>query len=111
MAFQSITALWWLVPLGGIIILLYLLKMRREDVRVPAVFLSPTPPADIRANAPFQKLRISLLLILQLLALTLLVCALANPLRQTRGLHGKATVVVLDASGSMGATDVAPSRF
>lgn len=90
---------------------LYLLKMRRRDIRVPATFLWPRLTADVRANAPFQRLRISLLLILQLLVIALLVTALANPLRKTRGLHGRATAIVLDASASMGSTDVSPTRF
>ncbi len=111
MVFQSAAALLWLLPLAGVILVLYLLKMRRRDVRVPATFLWPRLTADVRANAPFQKLRVSLLLLLQLLAVALLVFALANPLRKARGLHGKATVVVLDNSASMSATDVAPSRF
>ncbi len=111
MTFQSATSLWWLAPLFGAIIVLYLLKMRRRDVRVPATFLWPKLTADVRANAPFQRLRPSVLLFLQLLIVALLVFGLANPLRKARGLHGKATVVVLDASASMAATDASPSRF
>lgn len=111
MELQSASALWWLLPLAAIIIVLYLLKMRRQDVRVPATFLWPKLTSDVRANAPIQKLRVTPLLILQLLALTLIVGALANPLRRERGLRGKTTVMVLDASASMGATDVSPSRF
>ena len=111
MELQSASALWWLLPLAAIIIVLYLLKMRRQDVRVPATFLWPKLTSDVRANAPIQKLRVTPLLILQLLALTLIVGALANPLRRERGLRGRTTVMVLDASASMGATDVAPSRF
>jgi len=111
MQFQSASALWWLLPLMGAIILLYLLKMRRQDVRVPAVFLWPKLTADIRANAPLQKLRVTPLLLLQLLIVAALVCGLANPLRREHGLRGKTTVLVLDASASMGATDVRPTRF
>ncbi|HEY3266222.1 MAG TPA: BatA and WFA domain-containing protein [Armatimonadota bacterium] len=111
MSFQSATSLWWLLPLGSAILVLYLLKMRRRDTRVPAAFLWPRMTADVRANAPFQRLRPSVLLFLQLAILTLLVFGLANPLRRAKGLNGRATVVVLDASASMAATDVAPSRF
>ncbi len=111
MEFQSASALWGLIPLLGVIVLLYLLKMRRRDVRVPAVFLWPKLTADVRANAPIQKLRVSVLLILQLLIVAGLVCALANPLRREHGLRGKTTVLVLDASAGMGATDVRPTRF
>src|ERR671916_597839 len=105
MTFQSAAALWWLLPMAGAITALYLLKMRRRAVRVPAAFLWPRLTADVRANAPFQKLRVSLLLVLQLLAVFLLVFGLSNPLRKARGLHGRATVIVLDASASMAATD------
>jgi len=111
MEFQSSAMLWWLLPTAGVIILLYLLKMRRRDVRVPAVFLWPKLTADVRANAPIQKLRISLLLILQLLVVALVVFGLANPLLRERGLRGKTTVLILDASASMSATDVRPTRF
>ena len=111
MLFQTASALWWWLPLTGIVLLLYLLKMRRRDVRVPAAFLWPQFTSDVRANAPIQRLRVSLLLLVQLLILTLLVFAAANPLRKTTGLHGKATVIVLDSSASMSATDVRPSRF
>ena len=111
MLFQTASALWWWLPLTGIVLLLYLLKMRRRDARVPAAFLWPQFTSDVRANAPIQRLRVSLLLIIQLLILTLLVFGVANPLRKTTGLRGKATVIVLDSSASMSATDVRPSRF
>ena len=111
MNFQSPASLFWLIPLLGTIIVLYLLRMRRRDVRVPAVFLWPKLTADVRANAPFQKLRFSWLLVIQLLVVALIVTALADPLKRARGLRGKATVIVLDASASMGSTDVKPTRF
>lgn len=104
-------ALLWLLPLAGIIIALYLLKMRRKDVRVPATFLWPALTYEIRANALFQKLKFSWLMVLQLLALTAIVFALARPQIRQRGLGGAVTVLVIDSSASMSATDVKPSRF
>src|SRR3954470_14408010 len=101
----------WLLPLAGIIILLYLLRMRRRDIRVPASFLWPERTDEVRANALIQKLRFSWLLVLQLLALTLVVFAVAKPQTKQHGLAGEVTVLVVDASASMGATDVKPSRF
>lgn len=111
MNFQNPAALLWLLPLAGIIILLYLLRMRRRDVRVPATFLWPERTDEVRANALFQRLRFSWLLILQLLALTTVVFAFARPQTKQRGLAGEVTVLILDASASMGATDVGQSRF
>lgn len=111
MNLQNLGALLWLIPLAGIIIVLYLLRMRRKDVKVPASFLWPQRTEEIRANALFQRLRFSWLLVLQLLALGLVVFALARPQTQQRGLTGEVTVFVVDASASMGATDIRPSRF
>ena len=100
-----------LVPLAAIIVLLYLLKLRRHDVTVPSVFLWRQAIEDVQANAPFQRLRMSLLLLLQLIALTALVFALAAPFVMARRLPGRTSVIVLDASASMNATDVEGSRL
>ncbi len=110
MQFQSLGALLWFVPVAGFIILLYLLKVRRREVRVPAKFLFPAVTTDVRANALFQKLRPNLLLFLQLLAAFLLLTALARPMIQAKGLPGQ-SVIVVDNSASMRATDAAPSRL
>ncbi len=99
------------LPLAGAIILLYLLKLRRRDYTVPSVFLWRRAVQDIQANAPFQKLRKNLLLILQLIALAALVAGVAAPYFLARRLGGKSTIIVLDASASMKATDARGSRF
>jgi Ca-activated chloride channel family protein len=99
------------VPLAGAIILLYLLKLRRRDLVVPSVFLWRRAVQDVQANAPFQKLRRNLLLFLQLAALACLVAGLAAPFFLASRLGGKSTVIVLDASASMNATDADGSRF
>ncbi len=111
MSFQNPAALLWIVPLAAIVVLLYLLKMRRRDVRVPATFLWPARTDEVRANALFQRLKPSWLLFLQLLALLLVCVSLARPQTMQRGLTGEVTVIVLDTSASMSATDVKPSRF
>ncbi len=110
MQFQSLGVLLWFLPVAGFIILLYLLKVRRREVRVPAKFLFPPITTDVRANALFQKLRPNLLLFLQLLAAFLLLAALARPMIQAKGLPGQ-SVIVVDNSASMQATDAAPTRL
>ncbi len=99
------------LPLGGIIVLLYLLKLKRREQVVSSVFLWRDAVADIQANAPFQKLKKSLLLLLQILALFFLILALARPYMRARGISENRIVVILDASASMQSTDVSPSRF
>lgn len=104
-------ALLALLPLAGVIVALYLLRMRRRRTIVPATFLWPRRTEEVRANSLFQRLKFSWLMALQLLALAIGIWALARPQTLQSGLAGKATLFVLDAGASMGATDVKPSRF
>ena len=100
-----------LLPLAAAIIALYLLRMRRKDLRVPASFLWPERTDEIRANSLFQKLKFSWLLVLQLLALALLGFAFAQPQMKQKGLAGSVTCVVLDASASMNTKEGTRTRF
>jgi hypothetical protein len=61
---------------------------------------------DLQVNAPFQKLRRNLLLLLQLLLLALLLLALSRPITFFTPGAGKNTVIIIDRSASMRATDV-----
>ncbi|HOF90018.1 MAG TPA: VWA domain-containing protein, partial [Armatimonadota bacterium] len=66
---------------------------------------------DLQANAPLQKLRKNLLLLLQLVILLFAVFALTRPAMQWRQGGGRSVMLVIDVSASMRSTDVAPSRF
>src|SRR5512144_3087388 len=108
----------FLTPLGFIlaglavpILLLYMLKLRRQQVQVSSTFLWRQLLRDQQANAPWQKLKRNLLLILQLLILAALVSALARPAVQVPAVASGSVIVLLDGSASMNATDVHPSRF
>lgn len=111
MNFLNPAALWALLPLAGIIIFFYMMRMRRSEMRVPAIFLWPDRTEEIRANAFIQRPRFSWLMALQLLVLALLIFGLTRPQQRQSGLAGEVTVFVLDASASMGATDEKPTRF
>src|SRR5438067_10156765 len=104
MRFLSASALWWLL-LGAIIIFFYLLKLKRKRRVVPSVLLWQRALEEIEANAPFKKLRRSLLLLLQLLALAALVFAVARPLIQMRSLASGSTVIIIDSTASMSSRD------
>src|SRR5919112_2628466 len=96
------------VPL---VVAMYLLKLRREPTVVPSTLLWQRLVADVEANAPWQKLRRSLLLLLQLLLVVILVLLAARPfVERPAGLAGD-LVLVVDTSASMQATDVTPSRL
>ena len=111
MNLQVPSHLFWFMPIGGIIVALYLLRMRRRDIRVPATFLWPDHTEEIRANSFFQRLRFNWLMVLQLLIAGFLCFAFAQPQVRQEGLLGETTVIVIDTSASMRATDVSPSRF
>ncbi|RPJ21400.1 MAG: VWA domain-containing protein [Chloroflexi bacterium] len=109
---QFLTPLgFWLAGLAIPIILLYMLKLRRKQVQVSSTLLWTQLLRDQQANAPWQKLKRNLLLILQLLILAALVLALVRPAIQVPAIASGSVIVLLDASASMNATDVAPSRF
>lgn len=111
MNFLSPLSLLLFIPLGGIVVLLYLLKLKRVEHVVSSVFLWRDAVADIQANAPFQKLKKSLLLLLQLLALLFLAVAIARPYIRAQGISDNKIVVIIDSSASMQSTDISPSRF
>ncbi|MFM9874332.1 MAG: vWA domain-containing protein [Fimbriimonadaceae bacterium] len=110
-SFQSPLALLWFLPVGGFILALYLLRLRRRDFMVPASFLWPERQDEVRANSLFQKLKFNWLWVLQLLALLALVLGLARWQMRQENVQGLTSVLIVDASASMGATDVTPDRF
>ncbi len=101
----------WLAALAIPILLLYMLKLRRKQVQVSSIFLWEQLLREQQANAPWQKIKRNLLLILQLLILAALVFALVRPAIPVPTIASGSLVVLLDASSSMNATDVSPSRF
>jgi hypothetical protein len=94
-----------------VVIVLYLLKLKREIRVVSSTLLWQRFLLDSRANAPFQKLRRNLLLLLQLLVLFFAVLALGRPFFAAKARPSAFRVLILDASASMQSTDILPSRF
>ncbi len=94
-----------------IILLFYLMRPKRQERVVGSTFLWRQALQDIQASRPWQRLRITLLLLLQLLAAIVIVLILARPAIFIRGPISGNTIIILQASASMQATDVAPSRF
>ncbi len=93
------------------IIIFYMLRLRRQPLRVSSLLLWQKVLQDRRANAPWQRLRRNLLLLLQLLILLLIVLALARPFRTVEaGVQGN-VILLIDDSASMQATDTPPNRL
>jgi hypothetical protein len=94
-----------------VVLAMYLLKLRRDRAVVPSTLLWQRLVADVEANAPWQRLRRSLLLLLQLLLVAILAIVAARPFAERpAGLAGD-LVVIIDTSASMQATDVTPDRL
>lgn len=104
----------WLTPaLAGIaaaiavpaLVILYFLKLRRRDLEISTTLLWKKTIQDIQANAPFQRLRRNILLLLQLIVLAGILLALAQPEYHGRDSEGEKRVIVIDRSASMSAAD------
>jgi hypothetical protein len=96
-----------LVPLA--IYLVHWLFGTRRRLRVSALFLWTDLPHAPMGRARRRRPPITLLLVLQLLVAALVVLALARPAMPSDAPRHLA--LILDASASMQATDVAPTRF
>lgn len=93
------------------LVALYFLKLRRREVAVPSTLLWKKAIQDLQVNAPFQRLRRNLLLLLQLLLLAALLLAFARPTTQTAANPGQRVVLVVDHSASMNADEGGRTRL
>src|SRR6187397_1214886 len=110
MSFLSPLALLGLL-FAPVVVAMYLLKLRRDEHVVPSTLLWSRLVADVEANAPWQRLRRSLLLLLQLLLVIALALLAARPFLERPAGLARDIVLVIDTSASMAATDVLPNRL
>src|SRR5690348_18502218 len=80
-----------------VIVSLYFLKIRRPTRIVPALHLWPNQIRDRQANVPWQRLRPSWLLFLQLLAAAVLVAAALQPALPAGAALARHSIVLIDA--------------
>lgn len=100
----SPSGLWLLAGLVPLVVL-YILKIRRQRLRVPSVWLWASVRRDLMARSPFQRLVVQVPLVLQALALVLLALALARIGSRGRTIVGDHVAIVVDTSASMSAED------
>ncbi len=110
MGFLVPAALGFAAILPGIVAL-YFLKLRRKEKEVSSTWLWRPILRDRQANSLWQRLRVTPLLLLQLLAAMALVLAAGHPFTMVEAVTADTTVIILDGTGAMWATDLEPNRF
>jgi hypothetical protein len=96
---------------GAAVVVFYILKLRRRPVPVPFAKIWERILRDKEATSLFSQLKRLFSLLLQLALLALMLLALGDPRTAANVLEGRNIVVLIDASASMKAVDVAPSRI
>ena len=96
--------LWMLTAIAPLIIL-YILKVKRQRLRVPSAWLWAAAQRDLLAKSPFQRLTPQIPLLLQILAIILLALALARPATRSASVAGDHIALIIDTSASMSALD------
>ena len=94
-----------------IIVAFYMLRLRRRDRSVGSTFLWAQLVRDIEANALWQRLRFSWLLLVQLLIALLVVLAATRPFVEQEARVAGNVVLIVDTSASMGAVDDGTPRI
>jgi hypothetical protein len=97
-------AAWFLAGLP-LIVLLYLLKVRRRPATVSTLIFWQRVLEEHRRRALFQKLRHLFSLLLHLLIFALIVAALARPTFDRFAQDGSSTVIILDVRARMQAIE------
>lgn len=90
-----------LAALAGPLVVLYMLRSRRRRVTVSSLLLWESEAKSVSSARPWERLRITPLLLLQLLVLGLFTVAIARPYVSEVALLGPHTVLVVDTSASM----------
>lgn len=105
------TLAWLFGAFAAVTTALYILKLRRRAVAVPFAQIWDRVLRDRDNSQLFSQLRRWLSLVFQLLLLAALVLSLGDPRLASSTSSGRNVVILVDASASMKAVDVAPSRL
>ncbi|MDD5111041.1 MAG: BatA and WFA domain-containing protein [Candidatus Altiarchaeota archaeon] len=105
----ALAAIALVIPL----IILYLLKPKPKRIKFPTVRFIKNAENSRRFSSILNRFIRDPLLLMQILLIALLAIAMANPYfdKERTTTENTAIALVIDASASMKATDVAPSRF
>lgn len=93
------------------VIILYFMKLRRKKYFVTASFLWKKVMQDARVDSFFQKLKVNILLILQILFILFVIAALLRPYFKSLGTLSAETIFIIDTSASMNTLEGNKSRL
>ncbi|MFN0051968.1 MAG: VWA domain-containing protein [Planctomycetales bacterium] len=100
----------WLFLLLIPIVIFYFLKLKRPRMEIPSLALWRSVLNDRRVNAPFQRFKRNLLLLLQMLLLICLALAAMQPFWPSGSDRAQYLPILIDISASMAALDVPGGR-
>ncbi|MBL9001159.1 MAG: VWA domain-containing protein [Phycisphaerae bacterium] len=97
---------------GPVLLVLYLLRLRRRPARVSSILFWPVAVRDVQVNEPLRRVRPSWLLALHALMCGVICLALARPV-WSGGSAASRLVLIVDTSASMDAADTpgGPARL
>lgn len=93
------------------VILMYILKQRFEEREISSLYLWEKAVRESEVNTPWQKLKKSILMFLQIAAVLIMVLALSNPYLFRKSSDDKNIVIVIDNTGSMNTRYENTTRF
>lgn len=94
-----------------LIILMYILKQRFEEREISSLYLWKKAIRDSEVNTPWQKLKKSLLMLLQIAAVLFIILSLSDPYLFTNSSDAENIIIVIDNTGSMNARYENTTRF
>jgi uncharacterized membrane protein len=93
------------------LVVLYILKIRRQRVTVASTWLWREARRDLMARSPFKKLQLQIPLIVQALALIAIAVAAARPATRSQAIDGDHVAIIIDTSASMSAESGTTTRI
>ena len=101
----------WLLAVSAPLVLLYILKIRRQRRPIASTWLWQQARRDLMARTPFKRLIWQLPLFLQLLALVALALSATGPAKRSRAVTGDHLAIIVDTSASMAAAESGGTRM
>lgn len=100
---MGVMNIWPLVMLITIplVVLLYILKRKDREIEVSSSFLWKEAYKNTKADTPWEKLKVNIMMILQIIIFLLIILSLMKPFLNFGGRSYKNLIIVMDTTASM----------